>query len=192
MTINYQGAPPDVIARRLAAGERLVWWDRPDRMGFARRELNFGTLFGVFFFLFAIFWMSQASRPPGPFFLFGVPFVLVGLWMVTTPLRAYWNAGKMVFALTDKRAMILTGAKLAARPLEQLPFVETESLADGRGDVLFFNEPASFAPGNWNHQTMMRKSGFIAVADAERVAQEMLKLMEKRRGVGQTPIAGLR
>jgi hypothetical protein len=190
MTISYHGVPPEAITRRLASGERLIWWDRPDPVGFAKRDLNFGTLFGVFFFLFAIFWMTQASRAPGPFFLFGVPFVLVGLWMVSTPLRAYWSAGRTVFALTDRRALILTGGKVAARPLEHMSFVETEAHADGRGDVLFLNEPASYGPDNWNNQARMRKSGFIAVADAERVAHEMLKLMEARRTSANPALPG--
>jgi hypothetical protein len=181
MTISDQGATPDAIARRLAPGERLVWWDRPDPMRYARREANFGTLFGVFFFLFAIFWMSMAFRAPGPFFLFGVPFVLIGLWMVTAPLRAYRNAGTTAFALTDKRALIVTGPKVTARPLDHVDYVETESIADGSGNVLFLNEPVSFVPWQGNAQQMMRKSGFIAIADAERVGQEMLSLMEKRR-----------
>jgi hypothetical protein len=177
--IDRVGAP-EAISRRLTRGERLIWWDRPDRAGFAKRELNFGTSFGVFFCLFAVFWMTQASKAPGPFFLFGLPFVLIGIWMVTTPLRAYWNASRMAFALTDRRALIVSGANVTARPLEHVSFVETESAADGRGNVLFINEQGSFAPNNYN-QPMMRKSGFIAVADAERVGQEMLSLMEKRR-----------
>jgi hypothetical protein len=183
MTTSPVGAP-DAITRRLARGEKLIWWDRPDPSRFAKRELNFGTLFGIFFFCFAIFWMMQASKAPGPFFLFGIPFVVMGIWMVTTPLRAYWNAGRTAFALTDRRALIMTGSSVTARPLEHVAFVETESIADDRGNVLFINEPASYAPTNWNSQNAMRKSGFIAVADAERVGREMLSLMEKRRTSG--------
>ena len=181
MTTDHKAAP-QAITRRLVADERLVWWDRPEPVRYARRELNYGTFFGVVFFLFAVFWMTQAARAPGPSYLFGIPFVLAGLWMVTTPLRAYWNAGSMMFALTDKRALIVTGAKVTARPLDHIPFVETESFPDGRGDVLFIDEPAGLAPLSWSMRQMTRKSGFIAVADAERVGQEMLQLLQRRRG----------
>jgi hypothetical protein len=185
MTIDRQAGTPAAITRRLAADEQLVWWDRPEPSLFARRELNFGVLFGAFFLLFALFWMSMAWQAPGVFFVFGVPFVLFGLWMASTPLRAYWDASAMLFALTDKRALILTGSKAAARPLEHVEYVETESFADGSGHVLFINEAASFSPWTWNMQPMMRKSGFIAVADAERVGSEMLKLMANRRTADQ-------
>jgi hypothetical protein len=176
-----EALPPEVITRRLARGERLIWWDRPEPMRYALREVNFSTLFGVFFVGFAIFWMFTAYRAPGPFFLFGIPFVLVGLWMITAPLRAYRTAQTTVFALTDKRAITVTGSTVTARPLGHVDFVETESIADGSGNVLFLNEPVSLVPWQWNTQQMMRKSGFIAIADAERVGQQMLSLMEKRK-----------
>ncbi len=181
MTISQDGLQPEAITQRLAAGEKLVWWDRPAAVGVARREFNLATLYGVFFVGFAIFWMTMAYRAPGPFFLFGIPFVLMGLWIVATPLRAYAAASSTVFALTDKRALIVKGGTATSYPLEQVAFVELEFGADGRGNVLFLNEPAS--PGFWrsNSGQMMRKGGFIAIADAERVSQEMLRLMGQPR-----------
>ena len=181
MTTRNQEPPPEAITRRLGRGERLIWWDRPNPARYARRDANFGVLFGVFFLGFAIFWMTTAYRAPGLFFLFGIPFVLAGLWMVTAPLRAYRAAHATAFALTDKRVLTVTGSTVTARPLEHVDFVETESAADGSGNVLFMTEPVSFVPWQWNSQQMTRRSGFIAIADAERVGQEMLSLMEKRR-----------
>ena len=180
MTINENGQRPDAITQRLTKGEKLVWWDRPSASGLARRELNMSTFMGIFFVGFSIFWMTMAYRASGPFFLFGLLFVGAGLWMVTTPLRAYWAASSTLFALTDKRALIIKGGKTAGYPLERVDFVETESGADGRGHVLFMNESASPLPWG-NTGQMMRKSGFIAIADAERVGQEMLRRMEQRR-----------
>ena len=110
-----------------------------------------------------------------------IPFVIVGLWMISAPLRAYRSAHATVFALTDRRAITATGSTVTARPLAHVDFVETESVADGSGNVLFVNEPVSIVPWQWNTQQMMRKSGFIAIADAERVGQQMLSLMEKRK-----------
>ena len=181
MTISQDGLQPEAVTRRLAAGEKLVWWDQPTAAGLAQREFNVSTLFGVFFVCFATFWITMAYRAPGPFFLFGFLFVFMGLWMATTPLRAYWAASSTVFALTDKRALIVKGSKTTGYPLEQVAFVETESGADGRGNVLFMNETASPLPWGTNSGQMMRKGGFVAIADAERVSQEMLRLMEQRR-----------
>ena len=184
MTIRNQELPPEAVTRRLASGERLIWWDRPDPVRYARRDANFGVLFGVFFLGFAIFWMTTAYRAPGAFFLFGIPFVLAGLWMVTAPLRAYRAAHTTAFALTDKRVLIVTGSTVRARLLDHIEYVETESGADGSGNVLFMSEPVAFAPWQWNTQQTTRRSGFIAIADAERVGQELLSLMEKHRNPG--------
>jgi hypothetical protein len=181
MTISNNALQPEAITRRLASGEKLVWWDRPSATGLARHELNFSTLLGVFFIAFAIFWMTTAYRAPGFFFLFGLLFVGAGLWMVTSPLRAYWAASWTLFALTDKRALILKGSKATGYPLDHVAFVETESSGDGRGNVLFLNQSASPLPWGANTGQMMRKGGFIAIADSERVGQEMLRLMELRR-----------
>jgi len=181
MTIDESGQRPGALTGRLAKGERLVWWDRPAASGLARHEFGLQTFIGVFFTCFAIFWMTMAYRAPGPFFLFGSLFVAAGLWMVTTPLRAYWGASSTIFALTDKRALILKGSKATGYPLEHVSFVETESGADGRGNVLFLNESASPLPWGGNSGQMMRKGGFIAIADAERVSQEMMRRMEQRR-----------
>ena len=117
----------------------------------------------------------MAFRAPGPFFLFGLLFVGIGLFLGSAPLRAYWAAASMMFALTDRRALVVKGAKTTAYPLERIDFVETESMHDSRGNVLFLNEPMS--PLGWaaNSGMMMRKGGFIAIADAERVGQECLR-----------------
>ena len=182
MAISNNALQPEAITRRLAKGEKVVWWDRPSATGLARHELNFTTLLGMFFTAFAIFWMTTAYRVPGAFFLFGSLFVAAGLWMVTTPLRAYWGASSTLFALTDKRALIVKGNKSTGYPLDHVDFVETESGADGRGNVLFLKESGSPLPwGGGNSAQMMRKGGFIAIADAERVGQEMLRRMEQRR-----------
>jgi hypothetical protein len=100
--IETGGAAPAEIARRLAAGERLVWWDRPIARVAARRDVNTTLLFGLVFFGFAIFWMTAAARAPGFFFLFGLPFVGVGLWFVSAPLRTYRAADKTLYALPDR------------------------------------------------------------------------------------------
>jgi hypothetical protein len=183
MTIDETGQRPEAITRRLAKGEKLIWWARPIASGLARHELGFQTFFGVFFAGFAIFWMTMAYRAPGLFFLFGFLFVGVGLWMVTAPLRAYWTASSTIFGLTDKRALIVKGSKATGYPLEHIAFVETESGADGRGNVLFLNESASPLPWGGNTGQMMRKGGFIAIADAERIGQEMIRRMEQRRAL---------
>lgn len=180
-----EAAEPQELAGRLLGGERLVWWDKPDPGASASREANSGLLFGLFFLCFSLFWISQAASAGGIFFLFGVPFVLVGVWIVTAPVRAYRRAAGTFFALTDRRALVMQGPGTKAFPLEHVAFVESESGHDGIGHVLFYDEQASPFPSGFNNQAT-RKSGFLAVRDPERVAATMLELIEARR-TGGTP-----
>ena len=64
----------------ISPNERVLWKGRPEKgITFSQHELM--TIpFGIFFTLFAVFWISMAMSA-GLFALFGVPFVLVGLYM---------------------------------------------------------------------------------------------------------------
>ena len=92
MNVPGTDAAP-VIAQQLNSGERLVWSGRP-RGGIRFREADIFVIpFSLVWCGFAIFWEIMASRPVaagrgGPwnvafaFPLFGVPFVLIGLYFV--------------------------------------------------------------------------------------------------------------
>ena len=84
---------------------------------------------------------------------------------------------------TVHRALVVKGSKSTGYPLDRINFVETESDASGRGNVLFMSE-SIWPMGFGSYGGQMRKGGFIAVADAERVGNEMQKLMERRRSPG--------
>jgi hypothetical protein len=181
--------PPEQIVGRLARGETLIWWDRPIPALAARRELQIGLLFGLFFLGFAIFWMLTAAQKPGFFFLFGLPFVGIGGWIVSAPARAYFNASRTLYALTDRCALILTDGTMQTFPLEEIDFVETESDPDGSGHVLFYKDAPSF--GSWRptgSAPMPTKLGFVAVRDADQVGRALLEAREKRRS-GRTAAA---
>ena len=63
-------------------GDRVLWKGRPEK-GITVRPDELVTIpFGLFFTIFALFWISMAMQAGGIFALFGVPFVLVGLYMV--------------------------------------------------------------------------------------------------------------
>src|SRR5262245_29400694 len=107
---------PSKLTRRLAVGKNLIWWDRPIPALMAGRESREVLLFGGFFLAFSIFWITSA-RQMGEV-LYGIPFVLVGLWVVTAPLRSYYKASSLLYALTDRRALILSGSGAKTLPVE--------------------------------------------------------------------------
>src|SRR5262249_33671508 len=135
----------------------------------------------------ALFWIngaysasSNAASPfPFPFWMVGIPFVLVGASMVLSPIWYFWRAGRTTYILTDQRAIIDVSGPFPHRtsvPLSQVPFIETRQSFGGFGDVLF-QEPIRTA----YNRGMMQRDGFVAIAEPDRVEQLLRSAMEKSR-----------
>lgn len=141
--------PYDAFQRYLDPGERIVWAGGP-RQGviFSGRDI-FLVPFSLMWGGFAIFWESTVVLTGGPVFfaLWGVPFVVVGLYLIFGRFIAdAWVRSRTVYALTDQRALILrqtTGERLTAVMLRNA--VQTQlTLHGARGDIDFE------AGGAWN------------------------------------------
>jgi hypothetical protein len=141
---------PDAAAqlqRELSAGERLLWAGRP-RSGLVLRP---GDAFLVPFSLlwggFACYWEYSVVTGGAPWFfmLWGVPFVLMGLYLIVG--RLFVDArmrANTVYGLTGERVIILSG--LFARTVKSLNLrtlsdVSLTERADGSGSI-------SFGPGS--------------------------------------------
>lgn len=109
--------PPLIAAQKeMRTRERLIWADRPVR-GTALRKTVRGVLSGVFFCAIALFWsgfaflITSAQDTDLVFRLFpfiGGFFFLVGLAIVVGALRGYRRTGSMLYALSDRRLVIVT------------------------------------------------------------------------------------
>ena len=97
------------LAKHLESGERLVWSGVP-RQGIAFRKSDlFLVPFSVMWGGFAIFWEASVLTSDAPLFfcLWGIPFVLVGLYImfgrfvVDARMRA-----RAAYGLTDRRIIM--------------------------------------------------------------------------------------
>jgi hypothetical protein len=168
----------------LQAGERFVWTGRPVQgVRFGARDfflIPFSLLWGGF----AIVWESIAfvgaitasasAQGAGVgvaiFPLFGIPFVLAGLYLIVGRFFAdAWVRSRITYALTDRRALVLRrmfGDRLSAVSLTHCPGLSL-NLRGARGDVDF--EPSRtrfFRGGNAWMPSLDGATRFIGIEDA--------------------------
>jgi len=162
-------------------GEKVLWWGKPYPQTYAFRKAWYSFLLGIPFFGFAVFWTYMASRG-GVFAAFGIPFLLIGLGMLLSPIWHYVRGMRVTYALTDRRAVIDIAGFMPRRisvPLNQIPFIDLRLGADGSGDVYFKETLSTMSTrGSW-----VQRDGFIAVPDVRRVEELLRKAVDSdRRG----------
>jgi hypothetical protein len=189
MMANYD---LDSIARNeLEPGESLLWSGSPD----PRRSMLMSLpilLFAIPWTAFAIFWvasavgMSRSGPNPGGGFsffpLFGIPFVLIGLAMLSGPFWAYRKAQQTVYAVSNKRAIIIVGGmtrNVQSFYPKKLGNIERTEKADGTGSIIFARRTNNSYNSNTNQsQTSSTAIGFIGIQDVRTVERLILQISE--------------
>jgi hypothetical protein len=165
-TSNFHG--------RLLKGEKIVWWGQPAQgLLLTSRDwllVPISLLWGGF----VIFWETSVLSVNAPIFmkLWGVPFVLIGLYLVGGRfLLDAWIRHGIYYAVTNQRVLILRSrpsSKFSAMSFDQLPVVNLSEGAGGRGTIRFGQEAPYFAGRSFSSWTPSLDSTpqFIAIEDA--------------------------
>ena len=177
-----------VIAQNeLRTGEQALWAAQP-----LPRYFNAATIGAVLFAIpwtgFAIFWTTMAfvgtqSMPADDgvasgfkyfFPLFGIPIILIGLGMFTTP---YWMARRLkrtLYVVSNQRAIVMSPGFRGSRKVrsflpEALASMERTERPDGSGDLVF----EQYTQRNGSSSSTVR-NGFISVPRVRDV-EELLR-----------------
>jgi hypothetical protein len=146
-----------------------------------------GFLFGIPWTAFAIFWTVGAAwgtskaGDAGPFRafpLFGVPFILVGLGMLSGPIWAYRKALKTVYVITNRRAITFDGGRtvtIRSYPPERLTDVYRKERKDGTGDVIISRRAWRDSDGDRQSEEL----GFLRVREPKTVGVMLKHLAEQ-------------
>ena len=118
--------------------------------------------------------------------LFGLPFLLVGLALLSSPFWLARKAKKSCYILTDHRAIVVAAGFFGSRMIksfgpEQLTTITRTEHSDGSGDLVF----EEFTTGHGDHHTRTRL-GFIAINNVHDVEQLIIQMVNDNRA---TPAA---
>jgi hypothetical protein len=145
---------PSDFSNNLLPGERLIWSGKPRQGLYFRATDLFLVPFSLLWGGFAIFWETSVIFSGAPFFfwLWGIPFVLAGIYIVAGRFVVdAWARRNTDYTLTDRRVLIVRArpfAKTTALNLGMLPDIGLSEGRNGRGTIQF--GPASFfADGGW-------------------------------------------
>jgi hypothetical protein len=177
-----------VIESQFSPSERLLWSGQP-RQGLCLRAADaylipFSLLWGGF----AIFWESRVISSGAPFFfmLWGIPFVLVGVYMIIG--RFFVDAkqrSKTYYGVTSARAIIVSGLfsrKVKSINLRTLPDISLDEKPDGSGTITFgVTNSVSWASGELSFSGGEKQStpSFVLIPEAKKV-YEMIRAAQRR------------
>lgn len=129
----------------LLPGERVLWKGRP-HTGLIIRPIEvflipFSLLWGGFVIFWNVsVWSTDQATSDLPFKLFGIPFLLAGLYMTfgrfLIDIRLRIN---LRYAVTDKRVLIYKnrGSSIKSVDIKRLPSIDLDQRPDGSGTIRF-------------------------------------------------------
>ncbi|MBE9031994.1 hypothetical protein IQ266_19845 [filamentous cyanobacterium LEGE 11480] len=133
-------------------------------------------------------WMAAGAKVPDLsqglqfeylFALFGVPFVLVGLGMLASPLWSWLSMRQTVYLITDRRAILIQagGATTTFRSYEphQLQHIYRKVFDDDTGNIIIAQEKWRDSNGDKRTENI----GFMNIRNA-REAEMRLKQLARR------------
>lgn len=151
-------AGQNAVREELLSGESIEWTGRPDpSVIFCKSDvllIPFSILWGGF----AIFWelavcgMLFGIEHGGPlalFAIFGLPFVLIGLYfMFGRFFYKSWKKKRTYYAVTNKRVVIVTygirAKDVQANFIRDIPTINKSVGANGVGTLVFGNSNRSY------------------------------------------------
>ena len=159
----------------LKAGENLLWVGQPDPLRYALQGTLPTTLFGLVFTAGPLFLaFINGSFPVGLMI-----FLLIGLVIMSVPLWAYRDAKQTVYAVTDKRLLIITGG--GSRSVQsfvdsrivkvdsRIGKIESVERSNGSGDIVFAEKVSRYRNSDGHSCTSIEPIGFFGIPDVRSV-----------------------
>ena len=139
----------------LLSGERVLWSGQPKQgLALSGKDallIPFSLMWGGFaIFWNAAVWLAPFSNGtgdgPGVFFkLWGLPFLLIGLYLIFGRfLHDAYLRKRLFYAVSDSRVMILRRTQFSSMEINRLPRLDLDEHRDGTGTLAFENGTSMF------------------------------------------------
>ena len=132
-----------VIESEMRSDEKMLWVARPNPVRLALPFLAIAGFGGIpwtdFSISFMFKWQQNAGLDIGDI-LFQGSFVAIGVGMLAAPIWGYLKARKTVYAITDRRILIIVAGrskKVQSHGEGDIGNIERVERADGSGDLTF-------------------------------------------------------
>jgi len=172
-------------AQEVSSGETLLWSGAPRQGVFLRPADALLIPFSILWGGFAIFWESAvlASRAPAFFALWGIPFVLMGLYLTVGRFFAdSYRRRRTTYALTARRIIVRSGATTQSLDLATLATMSLREHSSGLGTITFGSPlfPMAFASSSW--PGAKGPPEFTQIPDARRVYDRIRDAQQQAQG----------
>jgi hypothetical protein len=186
----------------LQSGESLYWTGAADPGRIAITALP-AAIFGIPFAAFALFWINTAYHASNSlhrsssnavtksftvFPIFGLPFLLIGVFIVLAPLWAYLKGLSTVYAVTNQRVMVITGANnrsVKSYTPADISSIEHRERPDGSGDIVIQTNSMM----RTNNSVSQIKIVMCGIPNVKQVAQQVLSLHSQRSAVPEAVLS---
>lgn len=187
--MNYDSDLPrearELLQSVMLRDEKLCWTGIPRPFFFRKEDVPmfvFGIVWTLLICPLAFSIISNVQDVPIMVYIFITPFILIGVGLLSVPLFTYRRAQKTFYALTNKRAIIVTprffsGHTINCYDLEEGVIKEQIRQADGSGDLIFRYEAAF----HLNHTPVMRSVGFLKLPNIQEVVERIYRILQERK-----------
>ena len=137
-----------IIQNELLPNEDVIWQGSPSLSKIFTKGDIFLIPFSVFWGGFSVLWFIGATFAGGAFGLFGVPFVIIGLYMIFGRfIVKNFVKRSTLYAVTNMRVLVVrvnsSGIRksISSAEIKTIPNESTSYGNDGIGDIIFGTIP---------------------------------------------------
>ena len=170
------------VQPELASGENIVWAGRPVASVLFHKQDLYLIPFSLMWGGFAIFWEAgvtgfwgrSGNRAPAVFMLWGIPFVLIGQYLIWGRfVYAAWKKKRTYYAVTNRRVIVVqdgSSRRTSCAYLDTLPTLIKEAGPGATGTLRFGQpEPVWSRNRGWSAWDSMALGSVPALVDVEDV-----------------------